>query len=86
MAELSGFKTDKAACFKSILLSAGFIPALFFGRQESLWRALLLVAVFGLYFVFAQWRLVLMEQELSGKSGMSGVPPDIEADAFKAEV
>jgi hypothetical protein len=43
---------------KSVLLSLGFAPALLLGRQENLAAAVLVVGVFGVYFVFAQWRLM----------------------------
>ncbi len=71
MKELAGFKTDKAAIFKSILLCAGLVPALLFGRQEPLWRAILIVAVFGLYFLFAQWYMLFPGNKTQGKLDLS---------------
>jgi len=74
MKELAGFKTDKAAVLRSVLLCAGFAPALLFGRQEALWRAVLLVAVFGLYFLFVQWSVLFPGKAFPFKAGFSPNP------------
>jgi len=70
MGELADFRIDKASVLKSLFLCAGFIPALLFGRQDPLWRAVLIVAVFGLYFIFAQWQMFFSEKGLLEKFGV----------------
>lgn len=69
MRELAVFRIDRTAVLKSLLLCAGFVPAFLFARQEALWRALTIVAVFGLYFLAVQWRIMFPERGFGGKDG-----------------
>lgn len=85
MGKISSFQIDKGVAFKSLLLSLGFVPALLLGRQENLARAVLVVAVFGLYFVFVQWRLMSANKGAAKEPVSSEDAAEIAAESFKAE-
>ena len=72
MKELAVFRIDGAAVLKSLLLCAGFVPAFLFARQEPLWRALAIVAVFGTYFLFVQWRIMFPDRGFPGLNYLRG--------------
>jgi O-antigen/teichoic acid export membrane protein len=59
MMKISDFKIEKAPILKSILWSCGFAPALLIGRQDSLVRAMLVAALFGLYYLFIHWWMLV---------------------------
>jgi hypothetical protein len=85
MQKLQGFKMGREAALKSMLFSLGFAPALLIGRQESLVRGMLVVAVFGLYFLFVQWRLMAAVKAPAGVPASLAETAGLEAESFKGE-
>jgi O-antigen/teichoic acid export membrane protein len=85
MIRTSTFSLSRTAVLKSVLLSIGFAPALLISRQENLFLGVAVVGVFGLYFVFVQWRLMTDFKETRAAQ----LPPDaaagIAAEVFKGE-
>lgn len=85
MQKLLDFKMGRVGVLKSLLFSAGFAPALFIGRQENLARGILVVGVFGAYFLFVQWRLISSGRSVTGSAGDPEEAAELEAASFKAE-
>lgn len=84
MQGLLPFSAGRAPALKGLLFSLAFLPALLVPRQDSLWLTLGLLAISGIYFLYAQWRLLG-----PGPAGAPGASPQdraaAEAGSFRGE-
>lgn len=85
MGKVSCLEIDGATVLKSLLLSLGFLPALFMTRSDSIFGAIGITTVFGLYFVFVQWRLMTPNKGATEHREVPGCSREMESEIFKGE-